>query len=171
MGEHEKVEWAKVIWARTNIPRHAIVNWVFIQHKLPTKIRLNKYYHQEDTTCHLCKTAIEDEQHLFFNCDYAKDVWREIKQWWNLTPQEMHKARGTKGEKQITSAIVLAAINHIWSARNHALFRSIHTPTRQTVTQIKEQVIHRILYLNTISRKIIHCIDSILKLYRKKGDL
>jgi len=99
-------------------------------------------------------------------------VWREIKQWWNLTPQvhtsqallqEMHKARGTKEEKQITSAIVSAPIYHIWSARNHALFRSIHTPTRQTVTQIKEQVIHRILYLNTLSRKFIHCIDNILK--------
>ncbi|KAJ8427233.1 LOW QUALITY PROTEIN: hypothetical protein Cgig2_023070 [Carnegiea gigantea] len=150
MRGHEKVEWAKVIWARTNIPRHAFVNWVYIQYKLPTKIRLNKHCHQEDITYPLCKTAAEDDQHLFLCCDYAKAVGNEIK-------------KCTKGEKQITSAIVSAAIYHIWSARNNALFCSTYMPPRQTLGQIKEQVIYRIHCLNTTSKNFIHCIDSLLK--------
>ncbi|KAJ8423089.1 hypothetical protein Cgig2_023116 [Carnegiea gigantea] len=76
---------------------------------------------------------------------------------------KQQQSQSTKGEKQITSIIVSATIYHTWSAQNHAIFSSNHMRPRQTVGQINEQVIHRILYLNTIPRNFIHCIDNILK--------
>ncbi|KAJ8429569.1 hypothetical protein Cgig2_010282 [Carnegiea gigantea] len=37
MGGNGKVEWAKLIWARSNTPRYAFICWVFIPQRLPTR--------------------------------------------------------------------------------------------------------------------------------------
>ena len=36
----EKVSWHKLLWSSLNIPRHAIVVWMAILNRLPTKDRL-----------------------------------------------------------------------------------------------------------------------------------
>ena len=58
---------------------------------------MSKHCHQEFTTCHLCNNDAEDDQHLFFECTYAKDARGEIKQWWHLTPQ-VHTSQALRQE-------------------------------------------------------------------------
>ena len=84
MRDHCKVNWAKLIWAQTSIPRHAFITWVFIQHRLPIEKRLSKFSSQWDHTCGLCDNAEEDDWHLFFLCLYAQAVWPEVQEWWPL---------------------------------------------------------------------------------------
>lgn len=51
---HGKVNCDKIIWARTITPRHAFITWVYIQNRLPTKLRLRRFQPQRDITCELC---------------------------------------------------------------------------------------------------------------------
>jgi len=55
MGDRAKVTWAKIIWARPTVPRHAFILWVFLHHKLLTLQRLTTFDPQRESTCHLCK--------------------------------------------------------------------------------------------------------------------
>ena len=73
-GKNPKVAWAKVLWSRTIIPRHAFILWTFIKHRLPTKQRLSKYSLQLDTTCFFYNVPEESDIHIIYECPYAQDV-------------------------------------------------------------------------------------------------
>lgn len=84
MGRQQKVPWANLVWARTLIPRHAFIAWIFTHHKLPTKVRLRKYMMQPDMQCNICQAAEEDELHLFFSSTYAAEIWQGLQAWWDF---------------------------------------------------------------------------------------
>ena len=50
----EKVQWDKLIWARTMLPKHSFVVWVFIHNRLPTLYRLSKFSSHANPHCALC---------------------------------------------------------------------------------------------------------------------
>ena len=83
LGDKPKIPWARLVWARSLIPRHAFITWIFAHRRLPTKSRLARFQ-QQDTTCSMCHNEEEDDQHLFFNCHYAQEVWSGILDWWDL---------------------------------------------------------------------------------------
>ena len=168
-----KVPWDRVIWARASIPRHAFIAWVYVQRRLPTKVRLNKYIHRNDLQCTLCYNAAEDDNHLFAECPYAMEVWNSLLQWWPL-PFKTHqltlesmtasilRSKAPKAHKQITSAIYAAAIYFIWQARNQLLFKNRSISAQATVISIKEQIRHRILFLSTLSSSYSKLVDVLL---------
>ena len=162
--------WAKFIWARTNLPRNAFISWVLINHRLPTKQRLTKFQNFTDTQCVLCSAEDETEDHLFFACPYAQTVWEKLRQWWTQLPSVQNSTQllsyvkhdhNNGSLKQITSALITAIFYHIWSARNHKIFKNKQITASQTAYQVKEQVRSRILYLNTCSKKFKGCIDRL----------
>ncbi|KAJ8427683.1 hypothetical protein Cgig2_027990 [Carnegiea gigantea] len=163
-----KVPWTKLIWARSNVPRNAFISWVLIQHRLPTKSRIEKFQPQADTLCVLCSTEEEEEEHLFYTCNYAKAIWTELKKWWSHTPnvqnnrQLMGSLKHGKSpglQKQIT---ITATFHYIWSARNHRIFQKQQIIAHQTAYLIKDQVRSRILFLSKCFKKYSSYIDSIL---------
>ncbi|KAJ8443027.1 hypothetical protein Cgig2_030230 [Carnegiea gigantea] len=98
-------------------------------------------------------SAAEYETYLFFECNYAKELWKELNRWWQFLPAAQNnndmvttllKNRGVKAKKYIAHAIFSAAIHLLWSARNQAVFHEHTISARQTVYLIKEQVRHRI---------------------------
>ncbi|KAJ8427302.1 hypothetical protein Cgig2_002214 [Carnegiea gigantea] len=146
-GEHEKVPWAKTLWARPVIPEHAFISWVMAHHRLPTKQRLAKFIPQNETLCIMCSEADEDEMHLFFTCNYAKIIWRNLRGWWKFIPEmsnstqmfrSLAQIKGTRTQKQITCAIVAAAVYYIWSARNHTIFKQQKITPTQSIHRIKD---------------------------------
>ncbi|GKD01409.1 RNA-directed DNA polymerase, eukaryota, reverse transcriptase zinc-binding domain protein [Tanacetum coccineum] len=34
--------------------------------------------------CPICDEAIESEEHLFVECDVAKDTWKDVIDWWQI---------------------------------------------------------------------------------------
>ncbi|KAJ8422603.1 hypothetical protein Cgig2_022665 [Carnegiea gigantea] len=145
MGDQRKVTWARIPWTRTVILRHGFIVWVLLQHRLPTKAKLSKYITDMDTLCPLCHQAIEEDSHLFYDCEYAKEIWGG------------HKPLvGLPGE--------YTGVYYIWRARNVALFKQTQWATPSVVKEIKEQIKTRILFLHSISARYSLYIDRLLSI-------
>ncbi|GJX41446.1 RNA-directed DNA polymerase, eukaryota, reverse transcriptase zinc-binding domain protein [Tanacetum coccineum] len=75
---NRKVQWWRVVWFPQNIPRHAFVLWLAVKGKLVTQDKLSLWYLDKDWKCPLCKKIEDSHRHLFFDCDYSKDIWSKI---------------------------------------------------------------------------------------------
>jgi len=126
-----KVAWDKIIWARSVCPRHSLIAWIFIQNRLPTKMRLHKFALQPDSQCVLCKSAVEDSSHLFYECNYAPSIWKDLRLWWNFPAVDpaahlitcLPRSKDSRIKRRIIAAIFAIAIYNIWRVQNQALFK------------------------------------------------
>lgn len=75
--EYPKDEWAKGIWAN-KIGKMALNLWRIRRRNLPTKDRLIQRGMSIDGECILCNGEQESIDHLFFKCDYAKWLLKEV---------------------------------------------------------------------------------------------
>jgi len=118
----------------------------------------------------MCHNEEEDDQHLFFNCHYAQEVWSGILDWWDLpTFQAGHHwmdsiltGGSTKSHKLISYAIFAAGLYYIWWARNLVIFQNKKPPSHQLLHLIKEHVRNRILFLDFTSHRYQKHIDRLL---------
>ena len=86
MGRLEYKDLNKIIWARAVTLRHAFILWVLMHERVPVMSRLAKFTDKIlDKTCAMCNEADEDSNHLFFQCNWAKEFWQRIGQWWHMT--------------------------------------------------------------------------------------
>ncbi|XVE83810.1 hypothetical protein DITRI_Ditri16bG0117100 [Diplodiscus trichospermus] len=76
--KQSKISWCRMIWASPSIPKHAIIAWMAILDRLPTKDRLATWGLEVDVGCVLCEREVESRDHIFFGCCYSKAVWKEI---------------------------------------------------------------------------------------------
>jgi len=168
-----KVPWDKVIWARASLPRHAFISWIYVHRRLPTKLHLARFVPRSNVLCALCHIADEDDTHLFLSCPFAKEVWDSLSHWWPMPFSSsicshmdiiasLSAYKAPKAHKQITYAIFPTGNYSIWYARNQTLFKNLQIPASQTVNMIKNQVRHRILFLNSISCISSSYLDAIL---------
>ena len=74
----EKVGWHKLVWAAFIVPKHAIVAWMAILNRLPTKDRVKSWGLEVDGRCVLCREAEETRNHLFYGCEFSQGIWREV---------------------------------------------------------------------------------------------
>lgn len=167
------MSWDKVIWARASIPRHAFISWVYVQHRLPTKMRITRFVRRYDLQCLLCNTAAKDDTHLFMDCPFATKVRNSLIQWWPLPfhssrrshvdmPASLSAYKAPKAHKQISYATFSAGIYFICYARNQLLFKNHRILALQTVSTIKDQISYRILFPNSLACTYSKYIDDIL---------
>jgi len=71
-----RVDWAKAVWFKGRIPKHAFVTWVTMRHRLLTRDRMLSWGLPVPPDCLLCSLQAESRQHLFFDCSYAAEIWR-----------------------------------------------------------------------------------------------
>jgi len=74
----EKVEWRRVICNNKATPKSIFILWLAIQDRLATKERLVKWHINIDPICAQCKKEVESINHLFFDCEYSRDVWKLV---------------------------------------------------------------------------------------------
>ncbi|KAJ8430542.1 LOW QUALITY PROTEIN: hypothetical protein Cgig2_012326 [Carnegiea gigantea] len=119
----------------------------------------------------LCHKGTEDEQHLFFDCQYADTLWTTLKTWWpfpaTLTAIEgrirsILKTKGDRRSRQITFTIFTVGIYHIWVARNTVLFKHQIVPVTTSIRNIQEQILHRVLFLHLSTQNYSSQIDRLL---------
>ncbi|KAJ8419347.1 LOW QUALITY PROTEIN: hypothetical protein Cgig2_025466 [Carnegiea gigantea] len=142
--------------------------------------RLASYIYQiRDTEGNLVEGFVRVRQAMmtFYRAFYAMTIWTELRKWWSHTPdvqnsrQLMRNLRHIKSpgvQKHITSGIITATFDYIWSARNHRIFKKQQITAHQTGYLIKGQVRSRILFLSKCSNKYNSHIDSI-RAYGRKG--
>ncbi|KAJ8439686.1 LOW QUALITY PROTEIN: hypothetical protein Cgig2_010183 [Carnegiea gigantea] len=113
----------------------------------------------------------EDEAHLFFDCEYAQEIWSSPHRWWVFLVDPTHNAGaiacllkngGTQDYLQISYAIFSAAIYYIWRARNLAIFNHQMLPSRKVIHLAKEQIKIRVLFLHTYTKKYTMYIEQLL---------
>ncbi|GJX41177.1 RNA-directed DNA polymerase, eukaryota, reverse transcriptase zinc-binding domain protein [Tanacetum coccineum] len=72
------VEWKDVIWFKQFIPKHRFILWLAIQGKLLTQDKMENWNIGGNPLCGFCNQEANSHDHLFFQCDFAKTVWKEI---------------------------------------------------------------------------------------------
>lgn len=76
----------KLIWSARISPKIKIFLWQALRRKLPAADQIKKRNGPGSDSCHLCG-ALEDTEHIFFQCSLAKFIWSCIRLWlhvpWN----------------------------------------------------------------------------------------
>ena len=67
------------MWHTNCIPRHTFILWLAVKKKLVTQDKLLKWYPQGDFKCPFSKKVPDSHDHIFFKCDYSREVWESIK--------------------------------------------------------------------------------------------
>nr|GEY88882.1 putative RNA-directed DNA polymerase, eukaryota, reverse transcriptase zinc-binding domain protein [Tanacetum cinerariifolium] len=59
--------------------------WRLNINRLPSSVNLDRKGIEVDSLlCPICRLDVETVNHLFFNCDMAKDLWAIVAKWWEL---------------------------------------------------------------------------------------
>ncbi|KAL4587346.1 hypothetical protein LXL04_000215 [Taraxacum kok-saghyz] len=114
-------DWNNLILRKANI-----LAWRLAHGRLPTKVNLAKRGIGVNKECTLCNIDEETEEHLFLNCPVTKEVWNDLRCWWqgaSQTPNSINylvKWRGsaTKMQDEIQAAVFLVFLWVVWVHRN-----------------------------------------------------
>ena len=52
--------------------------WIAIQNRLPKGNRISNWNIATTTTCCLCPAMLETRNHLFFQCSFSEEIWRNL---------------------------------------------------------------------------------------------
>nr|GEV22115.1 hypothetical protein [Tanacetum cinerariifolium] len=72
-------------WNRTIPIKVNVFLWRLHLNKLPSRVNLERRGVQIDSIlCQTCQLDVETVNHIFFNCEMAKDLWSLLAKWWDL---------------------------------------------------------------------------------------
>ncbi|XP_074266218.1 uncharacterized protein LOC141588688 [Silene latifolia] len=120
----EKVQWNTLVWNKWSAPKHSFLAWIYQHGNMNTNAKLFKLGIRDDNTCCICGCDLEDLEHLFFNCNYSKEVIGLVGDRIGIRIPQMDILRwrlsggGTKHGKDVLNAVINACIYLIWQQRN-----------------------------------------------------
>lgn len=135
--EDSDLEMFKQLW-KAKVPSKVLVlTWQLVKGRLPTKMNLLRRgigLLSEEQCCIFCKTAAENENHLFLSCDMIYNLWCKIYGWMqyagaqhgNIQEHFLQHCGLFKGKdmKAKGKAIWFAVIWTIWLERSDAIFNN-----------------------------------------------
>ncbi|CDY20898.1 BnaC06g01180D [Brassica napus] len=123
-------------------------------------------------TCVLCVGHNENRQHLFFNCDFSKQVWSFFTSRLQLVPpilfedglRWLKNPAREKNVKLIVRLLHQACLYLIWKERNSRVHTAVARPPEAIIAEIK-QIIR--LRLDPLARAqtLAHGEDSVLAVW------
>lgn len=66
-------------WHKKRVPRGAFIQWAVIHGRLYTRDRLAAWGITNDKSGALFHGGMESHSHLFFECQFANQVWEEVR--------------------------------------------------------------------------------------------
>ena len=156
----DPVVWYHIPWFSHCIPRHSIHLWLVIKQKLKTQDRMREWDvgPNIDLTllrCPLCDMVPDSHPHLFFECQFSRQVWSDIRLLCGMdgAPPILDDVVATlipisKGRSvpSIISRLLLAASTYfIWMERNSRLFKR----KKSTVAEVVQVIV------NTVRLKLV----------------
>ena len=60
------VQWSKLVWNRSSIPKARFVYWMVMLNRLKTRDKLKAIGVIDDDLCPMCGDASESADHIFF---------------------------------------------------------------------------------------------------------
>lgn len=76
--QQPQVDWYRGVWFQYNTPKFSFHTWIAIQNRLPTGDRIAQWNGGTMTMCNLCMTHPETRNHLFYQCPYSEEVWKDL---------------------------------------------------------------------------------------------
>ena len=142
--------WAHLIWHKKHIPRHAIILWLALRKRLPTRDKLQRYGLCSNITCVLCDVSDENIDHLFFQCDYSRFIWDNILnqsnlsyrgQPWEEYVEEISREWKGKSLRATLAKMSLGTVVYsIWRERNNRVFSRGVLPKERVFINVKRVI-------------------------------
>lgn len=128
MGEVHKTPWAKLMCQTTVPAKYKFVVWMAMHERLATCSYLRRIGIQVDHACCFCSREEETMDHLFFGCEFSRDVWRKVAVMGGVYSDaaQWHEGRrlleahctNSNGKQRVYRSMVCVLIYHIWKERN-----------------------------------------------------
>lgn len=166
-----------LLWYKGHLPRQSFTLWLASQNRLKTLDRLSRAGITDNMICQLCKREGETHNHLFFHCNYSKEVWDRVSdhgqiQWpsiqWDHLLQWATSTLATKKDikSHIAKTTLSVAVYYLWYERNNRTFNNIHRPPQELSKEII-QLIRGHLMCNEIAN---HVTDRIRERWNIHSD-
>ncbi|GJZ33098.1 RNA-directed DNA polymerase, eukaryota, reverse transcriptase zinc-binding domain protein [Tanacetum coccineum] len=167
-------DWYPLVWFTQNIPRHAFVTWLAIQERIMTQDRIKIWKPNEDLKCSLYNSCIDSHDHLFFTCEFSKEVWNELHNMlnvrlsvrWNPIIREMVALPINRNIWSIVRRIVLnAAVYCIWQERNHRIFKNEKRDKEAIINLMKENTMMKLMGLKVKDSSTVKVVEHRWQMY------
>ncbi|XP_060216340.1 uncharacterized protein LOC132643835 [Lycium barbarum] len=149
-GDFPKVSWRRLTCNNSGAPRWIFILYLSICGRLLTKDRLAKWGCIDDVQCPLCEAHDEGCEHLFFTCNFSKQIWtsllkrqgiaRQAMNWQQEIQWALTHARGRSTNAEIYRMTLAGSIYHIWKERNTRVFQGKRRVAAIVVRQIVQEV-------------------------------
>ncbi|GJZ25328.1 RNA-directed DNA polymerase, eukaryota, reverse transcriptase zinc-binding domain protein [Tanacetum coccineum] len=157
-SKNELVPWSKLVWFSQCIPRHSFMLWLAILRRLKTHDLMKKWDNDERLFCVFCRKVPDSHSHLFFECDFPKKIWCNLKEMVKLDhapnswPEILNfilKRPINKSIWSILQRLVLGACVYVvWQERNMRTFQNYSRSVEEVCSKIKDEVRLRVLSLS-----------------------
>ncbi|GJS75277.1 hypothetical protein Tco_0725158 [Tanacetum coccineum] len=133
-----EVAWYRMVWFSHCIPRHAFHLWLAMQNNLRTQDKLRQWdvginVDLNLLRCPLCDIQPDSHDHLFFECNFSKQVWMYIRHLADMDvvpptlthiTSHLQPLAKKRTAKSILGRLLLAASSYyVWLERNNRLFK------------------------------------------------
>ncbi|XP_021996306.1 uncharacterized protein LOC110893508 [Helianthus annuus] len=171
----DEVPWTGMVWFSQSIPRHSFFMWLLVNKKLKTQDVIRSWCVSGNANfnllcCSLCTAGPDSHEHLFFECQYASQVWSGIKEkagmdtvhnsWDSIYDHLERYAKSTSACHIIGKLVVSAAAYFVWQERNQRLFSS----RKRSATKLIEVILATVrMKLQSMRFKRTNQIHGILQ--------
>ena len=155
---YEKVKWCNVVWFSQCNPRMAFVLWMAVKRRLQTQDRVMKWNNDFNMKCPLCNLVNDSHSHLFFECEFSKEIWSDLKakmeiNWmadsWDVVIDQFVNEPCNNSIGSVLRRIGLASVvYHIWKERNTRLFTGEKTDKKSLMKIIEGNIKLQLRCLN-----------------------
>lgn len=127
-----KVPWKRVVCHNLATPKSVFILWLALWNRLVTKDRLVQWHISCDPKCFLCLKENESVQHLFFECEYSRQVWSKILSILHISKPVQNFdgeiewlkkiCRSSRVKSKVIQVAFTETVYSIWIQRNAFLF-------------------------------------------------
>ena len=133
MGDQQKPIWTCLMFKNAARPKAYFTMWIMMNQRLVTVDRLAKWGVVVEKTCVLCKSADENVEHLFMQCNFARRMWGRLLTWiekqntvsmaWEHFMQWcIVHGKGKSSASPMFKTILAEGIHGLWMERNSRIF-------------------------------------------------
>ena len=144
--------------------------WLAIKGRLSTLDRLQKWGNCIVNRCYLCMKEAEDLEHIFFKCDFSREVWEKVRikakihncdVSWNNIVQELANANNGNNIGSVVRRLCFAAcVYSIWHERNCRVFRGENREVIDVVKAIIDTVKMKLMCINVKSSEAFRVVEK-----------
>lgn len=141
--------WGTSVWFPQATLKFAFMVWLATRNRLATMDRVASWSPGIDTTCCLCKNALETRNHLFFECSVSAHIWKQLTQGilqssfasnWDAISSLISCSSMGKHKRFCLRYVFQTTIYILWRERNRRRHGEAPAPKEVLIKQIDKTV-------------------------------